>query len=915
MRVRGVLLVAGIAALLASTPAQAAKYNVTGTADPGTCDGLTCSGIRAAINAAVITKGVDDEIDLKKANYLLGSQLTISDGDSLAIVGVGADQTIVNGGKKARVFNVVSGKVSLSHLTATGGAVNDLSGAGILNTAQLTLDHVRVTDSTGTASSGGGGIANSGSLSIANSLIDGNATTGDGGGIYNLGTADTGASLSIRDSTISGNTAAGRIGFGGISSRGNDGNTVNLQRVSVADNTGGSTGAGGLGGVQGTFNVRASIVARNTLASGAAANCAGTITDLGSNLESGTDCGFKDKPNSNPGFAAAPVDAGGETPVYRIPANSPALDLAPACTGVTDQRDVQRPQGKGCDAGAYEYDQDVSIDGGPTGLTSDRNPQFPFSSPEPNPVFECKLDGPGATIGSFASCTPPRSYAGLADGAYTFSLRALAGGPVVARSFTVDTTPPAAPVFTSPANNSFQQSRSISPAGTAEIGSTVTVMEGTTTLGTVATNQSGAWTLPTLTNVPDGTHTYRATAQDAAGNTGAESTRVVTVDNAAPTAPTVTTPATTPTIQNSATVQFAGTGETAATVQIFEGATLKTTATVTGGNWSASLSGVADAQHVYTINQKDRAGNTSPNVSRTITVDTVAPNTTIGTKPATLGNVRDVSFAFTSSEGGPSFQCRLNTGTTTNCGSPIQYQGLADGNYTFRVAAVDAAGNVDASPDTFAFTVDGTPPAAPALTAPADNSTTKSASVAVSGTAEAGATITVLDGGTPVAGTVTVAGNGTWSKPVTAADGAHTFTATAKDAAGNTSAASTARHVTVDTHAPNAPLINSPAENALLNSTTVALAGTAEAGSTVKVLEGTTLKASETAAGGNWTLNVTGAADGAHTYTVTATDAAGNESAAATRKVRVDTGPPDRPGDHRPRRAGQRALRRADRHR
>src|SRR4051812_18822811 len=176
MRLRVLLLVTGIAALSAAAPAQAARYTVTGTADPGTCDGLTCTGIRSALDAAAATKGVDDEIDLKKASYLLARELTISDGDGVSIVGTGADQTFVDGGRKARVFNVLSGKVAISHLTVTGGAVSDQNGGGILNAAQLTLDHVRVTASTAQQSSsgGGGGIANTGALAMAYSLVDGN---------------------------------------------------------------------------------------------------------------------------------------------------------------------------------------------------------------------------------------------------------------------------------------------------------------------------------------------------------------------------------------------------------------------------------------------------------------------------------------------------------------------------------------------------------------------------------------------------------------------------------------------------------------------------------------------------------------------------------------------------------------------
>ena len=78
--------------------------------------------------------------------------------------------------------------------------------------------------------------------------------------------------------------------------------------------------------------------------------------------------------------------------------------------------------------------------------------------------------------------------------------------------------------------------------------------------------------------------------------------------------------------------------------------------------------------------------------------------------------------------------------------------------------------------------------------------------------------------------------------PPRLADGGHSFTATATDAAGNTSAASAALSVTVDTAAPAAPAIASfstdsgTAGDGITNDNTLTLTGTAEANSTVQGL-------------------------------------------------------------------------------
>ncbi len=90
---------------------------------------------------------------------------------------------------------------------------------------------------------------------------------------------------------------------------------------------------------------------------------------------------------------------------------------------------------------------------------------------------------------------------------------------------------------------------------------------------------------------------------------------------------------------------------------------------------------------------------------------------------------------------------------------------------------------------------------------------------------------------------------------------------------------------------PTAPSISSPANNSYDTDGSFSVRGTAEPGATVELYEGTTLKGrAAAAADGRWSVALTGVADGRHTYTATATDAAENVSAAsAPRMVIVDT--------------------------
>jgi len=94
-----------------------------------------------------------------------------------------------------------------------------------------------------------------------------------------------------------------------------------------------------------------------------------------------------------------------------------------------------------------------------------------------------------------------------------------------------------------------------------------------------------------------------------------------------------------------------------------------------------------------------------------------------------------------------------------------------------------------------------------------------------------------------------------------------------------------------DTTAPPAPIITSPPNNSYDADGSFLVRGTAEAGSKVRVFEGTTPvgTATEAAAGGGWAVSLAGVPDGRHTYTAFATDAENNTSSpAAPRSVIVD---------------------------
>ena len=270
--------------------------------------------------------------------------------------------------------------------------------------------------------------------------------------------------------------------------------------------------------------------------------------------------------------------------------------------------------------------------------------------------------------------------------------------------------------------------------------------------------------------------------------------------------------------------------------------------------------------------------------SAAIKVDKTAPETTINSKPADPTNSTSASFGFSSNETGSTFQCSIDNGSFSSCASPKSYSSLANGPHTFRVRATDAAGNVEATPASYTWTVDRTAPSAPVINSPANNSSV-GASFTLSGTAEANSTVELFEG-TTSKGTTQASASGNWSITLNnVSAGSHTYTAKATDAAGNTSALSTGRTVIVDTTAPTATITSGPASGSTVNSASASFGFSSnETGSTFECsLDGaayTTCSSPQ---------NYTNLSDGSHTFSVKATDAVGNTGTPVSRTWTVST--------------------------
>ncbi len=110
----------------------------------------------------------------------------------------------------------------------------------------------------------------------------------------------------------------------------------------------------------------------------------------------------------------------------------------------------------------------------------------------------------------------------------------------------------------------------------------------------------------------------------------------------------------------------------------------------------------------------DPAGNVDGTAaSRSFTVETAEPETTIDSKPDDPTSDPTASFEFSSDEADSSFECRIDGGSFGACSGPGDSHTtapLGDGAHTFEVRASDPLGNTDPTAASYSFTVDTAAP-------------------------------------------------------------------------------------------------------------------------------------------------------------------------------------------------------------
>ena len=310
--------------------------------------------------------------------------------------------------------------------------------------------------------------------------------------------------------------------------------------------------------------------------------------------------------------------------------------------------------------------------------------RFEFTSSEKHSSFQCKLDD-----GDYGACSSPKAYPRLDDGAHRFRVRAVdrAGNPdpsAASRNWTVDTNPPETAVENGPPHVSHKDTATFTVS--SEAGATFECR----------LDDHGWGECGQVSGLSDGKHVMRARAKDRAGNVDPTPARWSwRID--LPPQTTITEGPSGPSASTSAAFRFSS-NDTAAIFQC----------KLDDRSWSSCSSGrtytgLPQGSHTFKVRAKDSAGTNDPSpAERTWKVDTVSPNTTI--KSVSVSG-KSATFSFSASEAGGTFECRLDGGAWRGCSSPTSYGGLKHGNHSFRVRAIDAAGNRDATPALRSFSI------------------------------------------------------------------------------------------------------------------------------------------------------------------------------------------------------------------
>ncbi|MEK6705331.1 MAG: LamG-like jellyroll fold domain-containing protein, partial [Bdellovibrionota bacterium] len=460
-----------------------------------------------------------------------------------------------------------------------------------------------------------------------------------------------------------------------------------------------------------------------------------------------------------------------------------------------------------------------------------------------------------------------------------------------------DTVAPSAPTITSPAASpTYSNGSNLTISGGCVTSHTVNLAGDATDSTTCA---ASAYSFSVTKNT-DATYNFTVTQTDLASNTSASTAQQWVRDTVAPSAPTITTPAATPTYSNGSNLTISGGCVTGHTVNLAGAATDSTTCAASA--YSFSITKNTDGIYDFTVSQTDSASNVSTSASQRWNRDTISPSAPTITSPVNPYTSADTTFNLT---GGCETGATVNltgaqTSSTTCTASSYSFSLTkeADATYNYDVTQTDQASNASTS-TTFQWTRDTTIPPTPTITSPAsDPYYSNGSSLTINGTCVTDNT--VILGGDVTAGEVT-GGSLTYTCASSAftytinksSDGTYNFSISQQDVVTEVLSAEATPTWIRDTSTPSAPTITNPSSNPYTSSGNLTLSGGCETSTTVSLAGDDTQSTACSSSTYNFTI-VKGA-DATYNFTVKQTDQASNQSSTTAQQWVRDSSTPSTP--------------------
>lgn len=332
----------------------------------------------------------------------------------------------------------------------------------------------------------------------------------------------------------------------------------------------------------------------------------------------------------------------------------------------------------------------------------------------------------------------------------------------------------AAPLTGTLSNNQFTNDSTPTLEGTGSAGTVIHIYANGQEIGSTTVDTSGNWRFAITSALADGENHFTAIATNVKGESSESARFTLTIDTLSPDAPRVeliadNTGLLTGPLQNNdrtdeAKPLFSGQGEAGNTITIKEGSTVIGSATVDeNGRWTFTpTTPLSDGEHTFTVEQSDKAGNTSRvTTTPTIIVDTTPPDAAI------IDNVaKDGTTVSGTAEAGstvsiydPAGNYLGSTITGENNHFSITLNPAQTHGERLEARIQDAVGNI--GPATEFTASDSQYPAQPTILTVTDDAgavtgllkngdATDDNRPTLSGTAEPGSTISINDNGFPV---------------------------------------------------------------------------------------------------------------------------------------------------------------------